>query len=450
MPVFNYHPVAMYDSPRYTATVIDLLSHQGDYAAQAAAMRGQLWGRAVQDIGQTVASFIQQRQEDKRTKAFQTFVDSGEWMQNPQMALAGAIRFYGPERGVKIGEGLVSSMRMMQAKTQGDALKELPVVARALDAAPDSLKPGLYSRARAVMIRAGVGDEQSLPAQHSRDLDPVIHAIAYPEAGKAGAGDYTLTPGGKRFNAQNQVVAEVPAVAPKPPDLTPEEAFYASKGVASPSSEQRAAWRREWMTLSKDPNVADAAAATRETTRTDRLYTSAVSELNAKAKPIEDQAERFDRLATTVEQRTPQADALIAPELLTVMAGGMGSGLRMNEAEISRLIGGRSQLESLKAALNKWQTDPTKALSVTDEQRKQIRSLLGEMRGRLQGKMAAIEGTRRSLANARSGDEVKRLMADFDDELRRARMGGASAGPAPAVGTFKGGDGTESQPYTFE
>jgi hypothetical protein len=61
---------------------------------------------------------------------------------------------------------------------------------------------------------------------------------------------------------------------------------------------------------------------------------------------------RFGRLRDTLNQKSPQADALVAPELLTVIAGGQGSGLRMNEAEIARSVGGRSHLEDLKAALN--------------------------------------------------------------------------------------------------
>ncbi len=90
-----------------------------------------------------------------------------------------------------------------------------------------------------------------------------------------------------------------------------------------------------------------------EANRLDRSYQFNSTQLDKLAKPIEDQASRLERLQTTINQQTPQADALLAPELLTVMAGGQGSGLRMNEAEIPRVVGGRSNFESLKAALNK-------------------------------------------------------------------------------------------------
>ena len=38
------------------------------------------------------------------------------------------------------------------------------------------------------------------------------------------------------------------------------------------------------------------------------------------------------------------------------MAGGQGNGLRMNEAEISRIVGGRTNWESFKAKLGAWQS----------------------------------------------------------------------------------------------
>lgn len=109
--------------------------------------------------------------------------------------------------------------------------------------------------------------------------------------------------------------------------------------------------------------------------RTDRSYNLSTATIDKLRKPLMDQADRLGRLQGALKQMTPAADALIAPELLTAMAGGQGSGLRMNEAEISRIVGGRSKLESLRATLNQYQLDPSKALSVTPEQRKQMRML---------------------------------------------------------------------------
>jgi hypothetical protein len=174
----------------------------------------------------------------------------------------------------------------------------------------------------------------------------------------------------------------------------------------------------------RDPNVAAAradAAAARETarndTRADKSYQFNSAELERTAKPLTDQAERFGRLVTTINQKTPQADALVAPELLTVMAGGSGSGLRMNEAEISRVLGGRTNLEGVKAALNKWQLDPSKGLSITDAQRSQIQALIGDMHDRISKKAAALDEARTALYNTDDPTKHREIMANLKRTL---------------------------------
>lgn len=154
-----------------------------------------------------------------------------------------------------------------------------------------------------------------------------------------------------------------------------------------------------------------------DTGRMDRSYTQANSSLETIRKPLADQMERFGRLAETVNQSTPQADALIAPELLTVMAGGAGSGLRMNEAEISRIIGGRSKFEDLKAAVNKWQLDPSKALSVTPAQRQQIRDLMGAVQKRTDAKLALVNKASQALIDAPDVETQRRIIADTRKQL---------------------------------
>lgn len=152
--------------------------------------------------------------------------------------------------------------------------------------------------------------------------------------------------------------------------------------------------------------------------RLDRSYQFNSSALEKLSKPIEDQMGRMERLRTTVNQATPQADALIAPELLTVMAGGQGSGLRMNEAEISRIVGGRSNLENLKASLNKWQLDPSKALSVTPDQRGQIKNLIDEVYKRGTDQIGIIDDARSELVGAGDVTAHRQIVADVHKKLR--------------------------------
>jgi hypothetical protein len=211
----------------------------------------------------------------------------------------------------------------------------------------------------------------------------------------------------------------------------------------------------------RDPNVAAARAdalverkTARADARADRSYQFNSAELERTAKPLTDQAERFGRLVETVNQRTPQADALIAPELLTVMAGGSGSGLRMNEAEISRILGGRTAYEDLKAKLNKFSLDPSKGLSVTDAQRAQIQALIATMHTRITTKAAALQEARQALIDADTVEDQRKVMAKLKSTLADTGTSGDSGGPkrvtskaevdALAPGThFIGPDGVE-------
>lgn len=151
--------------------------------------------------------------------------------------------------------------------------------------------------------------------------------------------------------------------------------------------------------------------------RLDKSYQFNAGELSKLAKPVDDAIARLGRLEDSLSQNTPQADALIAPELLTVMAGGAGSGLRMNEAEISRIVGGRSNFESLKAALNKWQLDPTKALSITPAQRDQIRRLVATVADKLRAKQDVLTQAGQDLVNANDVNKHRQVIVDTKKAL---------------------------------
>lgn len=145
--------------------------------------------------------------------------------------------------------------------------------------------------------------------------------------------------------------------------------------------------------------------------RMDRSYNERNKDLTALRTPVAQQVDRLGRLADAITQKTPQADALVAPELLSVMAGGSGSGLRMNEAEIARIVGGRSALESLKASAMKWNLDPAKALSITDAQRGQIRRLFSETAKRATAALDTIDTANQDLIDAPDVQTHRQILA---------------------------------------
>lgn len=165
----------------------------------------------------------------------------------------------------------------------------------------------------------------------------------------------------------------------------------------------------------------------------DRSYNYNQSRITAERKPAADRIERIARLEASLDQNSPQADALVAPELLTAMAGGQGSGLRMNEAEISRIVGGRNAWEGLKSNLLKLQTDPNKPFLIPDNQRAQIRSLINAVKDRATKVSNIYDDTEQKLVDAKSVTEHRQILANMHKQLT-AMDSGASSGVSVSVG----------------
>jgi hypothetical protein len=173
--------------------------------------------------------------------------------------------------------------------------------------------------------------------------------------------------------------------------------------------------------------------------RLDRSYQFNSTQLEKLSQPIDAAVLRMGRLQDTLNQNSPQADALVAPELLTVMAGGQGSGLRMNEAEIARIVGGRSNWQSLQAAVNKWSLDPKTANSITPAQRQQIRALVSTVQQKLAAKQGALDAAHEDLINATDVAGHRRVVAGARSKMTAVDQGGGQVtvtDPNGGVHTF--------------
>lgn len=177
------------------------------------------------------------------------------------------------------------------------------------------------------------------------------------------------------------------------------------------------------------------AAGNRQDTRLDRSYQYNSGLLEKAALPLEQASQRLERLKVSIAQKDPQADSLIAPELLTVMAGGQGSGLRMNEAEISRIVNGRSNWDTIRAALNKWKPGDA-ALSIPDNQRQNMYKLVGEVSSRLDNHLHQLDQARSDLIQANDVTEHRRILARVKQSLNSS-TDATGAGSTPATSAKK-------------
>jgi len=185
------------------------------------------------------------------------------------------------------------------------------------------------------------------------------------------------------------------------------------------------------------------------TARSDKSYQYNNDKLDKMGAPVEQLAMRIGRLREALAQGTPQADALVAPELLTVMAGGQGSGLRMNEAEISRVIGGRSNWESLQAAVNKWRLDPSSARSITPAQQQQIRALTDAVFQKLLTKQHALDQAREHLLDSDDPQEHRRIVQQTHQHLTGIDEGTGGGGKEEGAGGTISIKAPNGKNYTF-
>src|SRR5262249_11416323 len=94
---------------------------------------------------------------------------------------------------------------------------------------------------------------------------------------------------------------------------------------------------------------------------------------------------------------------------------------------------GRSQWESLKARLQQWSTDPSKALALTPSQREDLRKLIKAMRTKETKTMHDVEVARHKLDEAESVGDLHKIRTDIMSSLNRPDEGDDDAGAGGAA-----------------
>jgi len=226
-------------------------------------------------------------------------------------------------------------------------------------------------------------------------------------------------------NSQNLTQDEkdmMAAAKPKPLTANEEEKAIsdrlAGKGLPD-TPENRDTIRTALQTEKREPKDTTA----RDQSRSDRSYQFNSTRIADIAKDPMARADRLSRIGDTLDQGTPQADALVAPELLSVMAGGQGSGVRMNEAEISRIVGGRTQWQSIKAKLDAWRADPNKGFALTPDQRKQTRDLFDVVSQRNTQRLETISDAQQALTESDDPKEHRKIYTDLTRKLQGINKG---------------------------
>ncbi len=217
LPPIPFAPPRIYDPTPSGVRIADLIMRQGDIAARGAAASGQIWGNAVQQLGQIGAQAYEQHQQEKvrkqREAAFTQAMTTWD-STDPRGSIMRLAKVIGPD-AIKFGEGMMTFESMIEKNkkaeipTQDETLKSLKSAGILWKNAP-----GLFNQSYP-QLRQQFGPAikahwaMDLPEQPTPEIEKALSALAT-EPAKPPA-DFSLGPGQVRFNAAGQQVAAVPA-----------------------------------------------------------------------------------------------------------------------------------------------------------------------------------------------------------------------------------------------
>lgn len=191
-----------------------------------------------------------------------------------------------------------------------------------------------------------------------------------------------------------------------------------------------------------DHSASDAARAAAADRQLQTVQEHAYTELNKWAAPIEGHLSAIRSLGTMLNAKTPEADKLVAPLVIKATIAGQGSGFRMTRAEIESVVGGRSHWETLQAALQQWSLDPTKALSLTDSQRNDLRDLTKAIRNKATTQARQITDARHQIDDATDVQTINRARTKLQERLSQDDTDDGTTGSTGDTltvgGTFNG------------
>ena len=167
----------------------------------------------------------------------------------------------------------------------------------------------------------------------------------------------------------------------------------------------------------------------KEVAREDRSYQFQIGALERTEKPIVEALSRSSRLIETLNNGSPVALAAAIPEFLTVMAGGAGSGLRTNEAEMKRIVGGRSVWEDLTAAASRFSANPQQS-PLTATQVANMRKMAQAVTSKLAAKQEAINAARNVIGTSTNVVEHRNAVNNMRMKFQQIDGGGGAARPS--------------------
>ena len=130
--------------------------------------------------------------------------------------------------------------------------------------------------------------------------------------------------------------------------------------------------------------------------------------------PVRQTYERADRTITSLDNKTAAEDAVAIPEFLSVEAGGMGSGLRMTQAEINTVQSAQTKIRQWHAQLSGIGIVPgMKQYLIGPQLRKDMRHAIQLIKDKAGRRMKVMEDSIGKLDRTKSPDDVYDLQSEY-------------------------------------
>lgn len=206
--------------PRNTDSITALIMRQGEIAAERAQRSGEIWGSAINQVGQTVGGAIQQHQEKKdaakRAQMFDVALQS--WNpQDPTDFYRRAAVAVGPEtalQAVKAFSALEESKKKNEPNPKLFADKTA-FLGSMWKKNPDWIKQHWSEIAQTVGPEAEALYSVKVGPEWDDAYGQMLESLTPEKQGD----EFTLTPGQKRFGPGGKVIAEVAPTPAKAPTL---------------------------------------------------------------------------------------------------------------------------------------------------------------------------------------------------------------------------------------
>lgn len=320
----------------------------------------------------------------------------------PPAALAQVPDVYDPAAQERIKQQALTVQQQLEAHSRKltDAKTELDTKATE-DELPAKVREG---EANATLAEAKANLTKISPEQWASQIDAIV-----PAAG-ANAGYNAMQKSRIGFAARSGDVEGAKKILDESAEYVAAPAKAAAVSNAELPAKTKAAGAEA---AARMPTELAIAATNRQANLGNQSYAQAHADIAKEAGPLEQTAQKIANIKERIANGMPQDWANVPAMVLSLSAGGQGSGLRMNQALIEQELGGAGKWAQLQGFAQQFNPNTDNASKIGDIQKAQFKSVVASIDKQVQARLDVVNGARTQLNAASPSDtSAHRAIAD--------------------------------------